>query len=639
MTAGLTQIKGLTALNQAVGSGTTIESLGASPSASASANTSAIQTALNLSGTVSLLTPGTFLLNGPLTYKSGLRLTLGKNTVLKQSPGVNQMMLQSSTAVAFLAAGSTAVVLTWSAGTSCSVAWNAHGLSVGQAVWLTGSTPTVFNGVFRVLSVTDANNFVIAVRYLPSAVPSGSALAILATQDVLIEGGIWDYDFANNAAGAGRNLIALWFEGTADILVQNVSSQNAKKYAFGSAATLNFSAKNLKSPTTNSDGFKLYGPIFDCQIDGFKGITSDDGISVQGKEAAAFSQYQIAAGGDAINVSIKNVDVYSLNASVSAAVVYLSDNEVTDQILLDGVSGAATVGTASAAVKIQAGNAYTVGQFGNISLKNINAGNLQYTVKTGTCSGNLLTVESSKPNLMNPASTTCAFFESDSTSVVKKVLLKSCDLSQSGEPGSAVTAYLIVLNGTAEVFELNECTQVNQGAGTPRLVNLLGALVKVLSFTNCRADVSVIASVSATATNTPLVTVHGCNFEGNCSINAVASCNVALSGGNRYTNSGTNGIVRLSAGVTVNFQSDGTLRLVAGSVFSIVSGTPTLNCYGFDLSVDAGLIAVTKGQYFTHSSAVAGRNAANQQGPAIAVDGTHFYALGTGASGVNTLIL
>lgn len=68
-------------------------------------------------------------------------------------------------------------------------------------------------------------------------------------------------------------------------------------------------------------------------------------------------------------------------------------------------------------------------------------------------------------------------------------------------------------------------------------------------------------------------------------------------------------------------------------------GSATLwNISGNCIVVDAGLLNAGTKQYFTHKSAVGGRNAANQQGPCVG-NGTNFYAIATGAAGVNTLIV
>jgi hypothetical protein len=67
-------------------------------------------------------------------------------------------------------------------------------------------------------------------------------------------------------------------------------------------------------------------------------------------------------------------------------------------------------------------------------------------------------------------------------------------------------------------------------------------------------------------------------------------------------------------------------------------GTTTINSWGEGLVIDVINLSLAKGQKAWHSSAIAGRDAAAQQGPAFC-NGTNWYALGTGASGVNTLIM
>jgi hypothetical protein len=97
-----------------------------------------------------------------------------------------------------------------------------------------------------------------------------------------------------------------------------------------------------------------------------------------------------------------------------------------------------------------------------------------------------------------------------------------------------------------------------------------------------------------------------------------------------------------SAGLKVNLYGQNiTLVNHTTGRFIIASSSATCAVYSSGIVLDVGLatigLATTPGQTCTHSSAVAGRNATNQQGPAIL--STNWYALATGAAGVNTLIV
>lgn len=74
-------------------------------------------------------------------------------------------------------------------------------------------------------------------------------------------------------------------------------------------------------------------------------------------------------------------------------------------------------------------------------------------------------------------------------------------------------------------------------------------------------------------------------------------------------------------------------------VIFTTGSTASLRSFGYGFKTDVINLSTTiAGQTAWHTSAVAGRNAANQQGPAFC-NGTNWYAIGTGAAGVNTLIV
>jgi hypothetical protein len=112
--------------------------------------------------------------------------------------------------------------------------------------------------------------------------------------------------------------------------------------------------------------------------------------------------------------------------------------------------------------------------------------------------------------------------------------------------------------------------------------------------------------------------------------------NLSVSGYNELTAPVNNPFKTLTAGKQYNINMVNATTLKA-STLDLSAGT-LWNLQGLSIVVDAGLVNAGTKQTFTHSSAIAGRNAANQQGPCIG-NGTNFYALATGAGGINTLIV
>jgi hypothetical protein len=146
--------------------GTSCENAGASPSATASANVTAINACLAAGGRVSLSTPGTYSINNTLIIGSNTTLVLGPAVTIFQAASTNKNMLVNSAYNTF--STTTSVTLGTPTGMSVPVTWTAHGFSVGQYVLISGASPSNYNGVFRVATVTDANTFTYLMDRLPS---------------------------------------------------------------------------------------------------------------------------------------------------------------------------------------------------------------------------------------------------------------------------------------------------------------------------------------------------------------------------------------------------------------------------------------------------------------------------------------
>ena len=106
--------------------------------------------------------------------------------------------------------------------------------------------------------------------------------------------------------------------------------------------------------------------------------------------------------------------------------------------------------------------------------------------------------------------------------------------------------------------------------------------------------------------------------------------------GNRFTdNSNHYGFLRMLQTNTYNIRSDGTNRFSSGTVFLTMPVTAVdARVYGWDIAADpiALPLPAVAGQFFTST-----RSGAANQGPSISTSAS-FVALGTGASGVNTVI-
>lgn len=202
----------------------------------ASSNTAAIQAALNAAGDVRIEGSGVVYVNAPLSISSNTRLLISPAITIRQASGTNQYMIANA---AFSRAWNT-VSLTWNGGLVATISWTAHGLSVGDFAWVTGTyatTDSAFSGIFRVQDVVDANTFTVALRREPGATASTSAQpgtirAKLADTDIEISGGKWDYNSAGNLLGAGNNRHIGLLAGVRRAWVHDTRTANTMAYTY-----------------------------------------------------------------------------------------------------------------------------------------------------------------------------------------------------------------------------------------------------------------------------------------------------------------------------------------------------------------------------------------------------------------------
>jgi len=612
----------------------------------AAANTLAIQTALTAGGMVNITQPGTFYINATLVYSSSTVLVLGPQTIIQAVPGMNATMLISSSAIAFLAGGTT-VTLTQGTGTAVNVAWPAHGLSVGQGIWLFGSTPSTYNGVFRVAAVVDTNNVTIYTTQFATSAPSGTAKAVVAVQFFSLIGGTWNYDYPNNGASPNNyNVHAIGLYGLLDCYAEDVQAINANKFAFCLCAVASIRTRNLKV-NNRSDGIKVYGPARGVVVDGLSGVSQDDFLSIQTTEPAAFQYAQISGGGDIYNVSVKNLDALpQLGGSVYR--VYPSDSELCDLLTLDGVIGQANQVT----IGNTAGSPFVHGYIGTVTMKNVGTTAKSTTTSNfliSNCTADIVTLEDCP---FWPGSSLVAandfLLSLSGTVVINQLILHR--IKSDGLPSGASGALNIVNISSGVAATINkiiarDCQVTNSGlANGINLINIAGTAWSVGEFLieggYYDANSKYLVSLTGVpASGTPILIMRNVTNLGsgnfNISANMTVSCRFE---GNTFGGQAL-GTLRTAATVTASLSSDGCNKFVNANLIIIVSGTLSTTLYGGDLRYDAGLLATTQGQHFYHSSVVAGRNSANQQGLCVASNGTNFYALATGSGGVNTLIV
>jgi len=631
----------------------TVGGLVVNSAAAAAANTTAIQAALTAGGQVSITAPGVFYINATLVYGSNTTLTLGANTTVRLASQSNCSMLMSSSLIAFINGGTTlntGASVTLTQGTACAVnvAWTGHGLVAGQGVWIAGATDatvSAYNGVFRVGTVVDANNFTIFTPVFSTTAPAGTTIAQVAVQNFNLAGGTWDANYLNQTIGVSSyNNISIFFSGVIDCTANTVSSINATKFSYQIHAATYFRGTNLKSTNVASDTLKIYGPSVAVLIDGLAGISHDDFVSIQPYELSPYNWAQFSAPGYCHDITIRNIQANSFS-NASVVHLYPCDQHAMDLIHIEGATGNAPTTGSAVVCNYPAGLSY--GYIGRVVLKNI-----QIVTDTNNtppfafydCNIDELTFEDCSFIPGNTAqSANNDFLTLGPACTINTLVLNR--VKSNGWPSTAGNITFVYINGAALTRVVLRDMVIKGATGTMNLLSFgsTNNTVREILFDGGVFDASVYALVgfaTALASGTPNVTFRNIDTIGypqrGVNFSALVNAHVRFE---------CSSLVFLTAAIctsvsnTVKVFSSGDCEWNGISPISISAGSPVITLNGWDIAYDAGLLATTKGQYFTHASAVAGRNAANQQGPCIGVDGTHFYALGTGAAGVNTLIV
>lgn len=618
LTGGITFSAG----NVAYYAGTSLGTLVINDVTAAAANTAAIQAALTLGGAVSIGIYGVVYISSTLIYGDNTTIQLSPLTAVKMVSGLRVPLLKSA-ALGRMTGSPVSVALTWASGMTFSVAWSAHGRAVGDPVWLDGSTlQPQYKGVFVVESVTDAGNFVVRARRLPTAVPTGAVVAVAATKNTIISGGIWDYSYDTTMA-TGLNPMGFVNIGTYKVFVRGLTINQCAKYLLYWSATLNCGHSDLWCDETNSDGVKVYGPAIGYRGDGIRGAIKDDGCSFQTKEPSAYIQYQPYFG-DVIDCEVKNIAVKS---TTSQAVFYTGSlaTGYMDECRFVNVAGVSPSG-------IRAVNNMTA----------VDAVALDYSAGALWVDGlagdyvtpvSLEQIQLQRWGLRNFRASTSRVVPQDQINVNVNFYARDAVFDLGSFDSPSITGgggFCINFNGGADLLAVM-CGAKSYG-GQPRVIQLSSASsVKELLIEKSNSDCDQI--VECFAPNSPTIIVRNSRVGGAALLSARTDCTLVLEG-NDITNA-SNGVVRGNATCTVTLRTDGCNRLRAGLWAVQAAGTLTVLAYGNDIAIDpiaSTFLSNTAGQFLTSS-----RAGAVNQGPAVRV-AAGWVALGTGASQVNTLI-
>lgn len=530
---------------------------------------------------------GTVYISETIYIESGADIYIYSGVTIKQRPGTNKTMFKSRMFVDAPAS----VVLTWSAGFDCSVNMLNHNKSVGDAVWLYGADQSQYRGVFYVNSVVDANNFVVKLKRVPAAAPTGTIYCVKATQNVRITcSGVIDYDQANNSSATGPDKIAVILGG-ANVTIDGFRGINALKYVLSLGAVRDFCIKDFDSKITNSDGIKVYGPAFDGEIRRVTGSFGDDCVSVQTLEPAAYIGYQFSFGGDV--VSVKSYEINPSRATTGAFKLYPSANEYMDDCGVDGVSVGECPGVVNSLYaphnNSQVGHVWFRGMRSNNTSNNVfkTLGNTGLTVK--------------KLELANVASALGA--TSPTIDIGSQLVADTLYVSGVRHTGNSVSLNVGAANISSIFFYDNH--SVGSG-GLGRVVSIdvnatIGRIALNRNFV--RGNETLVMSASTASSS---IVVDACeNNVDTPSLIQIGRSNSVVNLTNNTVSNATSGMVRVRDNGTIHINDLGGNKLGAGSYFAKQSGSEVVSVSGLGASVDITALARKDGAIVYNSNAAA----------------------------------
>lgn len=634
----------------------------------ATKNVSLLQAALNGGGPVSVMTPGTYFINQSLVIYSNTNLTFGKGVTLKLLAGTNRNFINTD---AYANGTSTSISIAWTSGRLITVTWTGHGLARGDYFVISGvsTSQPQYNSIVKVHTVTDANTVTAYLPRTPVASPTGTPVAWRVTSNFTITGGQFDYDYNNNTGGASiANVCGIFLGRAAKFEVSGVEVINGNKYGIHVGAVMDYSIRDCKAfgvTTGLGAGFevlKTYGPARNGVVQRLYGRTTDDGASVQPQEDAAFAAF-LWTGGDIFDLRYEDIFIDSIGGQATC-IVYCHDNYIADEIYYKNINGTNTATSGQSIFAINRNLTGTTGIFGVIECDGVHgsltgsAGRAVYTAATGAITGRrikirdcdafsdghnvfigtntaaeLVVVEDTKVALGTDSN--AGVFVQDATSI-RKLVIRGTQCTQT----AAAQAYVhnISSSGAGEI-RLEECVTIGATNRRTALLLFSGATQFVASRNrHFTSDAAFIICQQAAASSvlsyldniTDATQVFGLSsITGVINTTAIAKNNIATSNSLGFFR-----VNQVTNALTCTLKTEGNQIGNANHVV-VPAGAPVISIYGWDLTVDplalTGL-ATTAQQYLNSS-----RASAINQGPTVR-SAAGWVALGTGASGVNTVI-
>ncbi|QGM46728.1 hypothetical protein [Methylocystis heyeri] len=543
------------------------------------------------------------------------KLWIGSNThlhvdpamTIRQAPGSNGNLI--STKAANRAWQS--ATITWTSGLTATLTQTAHGYSVGSPVVVDGQTDvtdSAYSCVCIVQSVIDANNVVISLRRTPAAAATGTIQGKLADQNVWIEGGLWDFDQANNAgAPVGVNKVSLVMFGVHRLKVENVSVTNSAKYALFLLSVADVEVRGLDVVNMPSDALKIQGPATNFTVDRVSiRSNGDDGVTVQPIQPYAYPGWNLNRGGDILNGHVRNVSSTKYVLTGMVAGIYAQPNFVVDNIVFDGISG-----EAGNIVSYQNGGANTSGgptasTIGSTEIANVETDGTHVAVSLIANLPTGLTIENLLLRNINDANT--ASISVGPINVGPNTTVKKLNVLGGSFKNPPAANQYIYLSGALESLTVDGLYIA--GANASILQSASGASLSNMTISRCRLNgISRLAYLVAGSTGNPLFVVTG-NYGSAAQGLAISESADAYFEGNSFSGISLGLVRAYKSGAdipNVSVRSGGGNILSGGSIWlTLVTGTEVMSLYGMDIRADASIITRADGEYFYNTNPALG---------------------------------
>lgn len=667
-----------------------------SSAAVATENFNRAQAALNGGGEVYFRGAGDKLINDTLTIFSNTTLTVGAGVTLKMRSGAGGKPVLKNYAYKNRASLSTAITVANAGVSTMTYTWPSttpHKCAVGDFVYTQGATVSVYNTIARVLSVTDDYTLTAQLCYAPLGGPltftgalvaatsgtltsnftgstgtyaiifsdgsvrvatltnnstavswtgavtatataqyvtpaSGTILAIKCDRNITLRCmGTIDYNYPGNTTGGstlesiGVNLCIVQ-----NLLVDGANIAACEKMGLQVSACRDVTTNRIHIPAgQGGDIVKTYGPAINCKFFNTTGHSADDGMSLQPYEAPAYPNFQWTRG-DIMDVEIDGVDIKTNLATSTLVCLYPNDVDKMANIKIRRVTGEVATG---AAIRVLAQMSATDTVEG-LTIDGVTAF-CRYGFQVNRTAANVAIIKSLKINweTFSP--------RPESVSSIP-ILFAAGGTMESGDIGFNIqdptfgSGMYGIQFAHADAYRRCHVTYALAGNTTARGIQIQAAQTGHLIVTAAqRTGDQVVGGSTISGT----ITLQNCDTTVAQVISASGvsgTVNVNLNS-NRFNNS-SGGVVRATTG-TWNVRSNEANEFAGTTVVALApSGAPVFNLYGYDIRVDPialSGIGSAVGQYvFSTQAGVEG-------GPSILTP-AGWVALGTGASGVNTVI-